>query len=86
MGVFLKRDDGSVTPHFIVSGNLNMIHPVFVPLESLEAEEDNEPPSLEKRQDLIACPWLGMDSPSFGLTSKPKFIRHNSYYSGTEIR
>jgi hypothetical protein len=52
-------------------------------MESLEAEEDNEPPSLEKRHDLIVCPCPGMDSPSFGLTSKPKFIRHNPFYSGT---
>lgn len=59
-----------------------MINPVFIPLESLEAEEDNEPPSLEKRHDLIARPCPGMDSPSFGLTSKPKLIRHNPFYSG----
>lgn len=55
-----------------------MIRPVIVPLESLEAEEDNEPPSLEKRHDLFAYPCFSMDSPSFGLTSKSKFIRQNS--------
>jgi hypothetical protein len=60
-----------------------MINPVFVPMESLEAEEDNEPPSLEMRHDLIARPCPGMDSPSFGLTGKPKFFRHNPFYSST---
>jgi len=55
-----------------------MINPVFVPLESLEAEEDNEPPSLEKRLDLFACPCVCMDSPAFGITSKPQSILQNS--------
>jgi hypothetical protein len=66
-----------------ISGNLNMINPVFVPLEALEAEEDNEPPSLEKRLDLFACPCVCMDTPPVGLTSNPKFIRQYPFYSGT---
>jgi hypothetical protein len=62
-----------------------MIHSVFVPLEPLEVEEDNEPPSLEKRHDFIACPCVCMDSPSYGLTSVSKFIQQNPFYSATDI-
>jgi hypothetical protein len=61
-----------------------MIHPVFVPLEPLEVEEDNEPPSLGKRHDFIACPCVCMESPSFCLSSVSKFIQQNPFYSATD--
>jgi len=62
-----------------------MLNPVFIPLDSLEAEEDNEPPSLEKGLDLLACPCVCMGSPALSLTSKPKAIRHLSLFSGTDV-
>jgi hypothetical protein len=71
--------------HFIDSGNLNMIKPVFVPLETLEAEEDNEPPSLHRGYHFLPDSIFHMDSPAFSLTTKPKFTRINSLFSGADI-
>ncbi len=62
-----------------------MIKPVFVPLETLEAEEDNEPPSLASGYHFLPDSIFHMDSPSFSLTTKPKFIRINSLFSDADI-
>jgi hypothetical protein len=62
-----------------------MIRPVIVPLESLEAEEDNEPPSLDSRDTLFPYSIFHMDSPAFILKSKPKFIQNISFLSDTFI-
>lgn len=62
-----------------------MIKSIFVPLESLEAEEDNEPPSLDSGHDLLAYSFFLMFFPSFSLTSKPKLIRKNPFFSGHDL-
>ena len=62
-----------------------MIKPVFIPLETLEAEEDNEPPSFAIGYHFLPFSIFHMDSPSFSLTTKPKFIRINALFSGADI-
>jgi hypothetical protein len=62
-----------------------MIKPILVPLESLEAEEDNEPPSFEKLLDRVACPSVRMISPAFGLTSSPNPVHQNPYDPGSDL-
>jgi len=62
-----------------------MIKPIFVPLESMEAEEDNEPPSLDSGHDFLADSFSRMDFPSPGPTSKPKRIRQSLLYSDADL-
>lgn len=62
-----------------------MTKPIFIPLESLEAEEDNEPPSLIIGHNLLNYLFFHLASPSYSLTNKPNLIRKNPFFSRANL-
>ncbi len=69
-----------------------MTDPVFVPMESIEAEEDNEPPSIMKGAKTVFCPSFQFFFPSSRCKTdsgyifrQDKLLYENQPYGSQEL-
>lgn len=63
----------------------DMTNPVSVPLESIETEEDNEPPSILKESMAVSCPSFQMFFPTSRYKTVPEcFYRQGRILSGNK--